>query len=180
MGLSSQLASSSLARPGVCTSSTRPASPYEGQVIYETDTDKVLVWNGSAWYANWNLPWGLVAAPITWATNSKIVNTASPSALLGTITFNAVNNRYYRINWLMDIYQTASAGFYLHLYVNGSFNTALAFSNSAMWGNSYVYRATATASLSLAVYGVHNSGSGSTYFGSVMAPQISVEDIGVA
>jgi hypothetical protein len=33
----------------VCTSSTRPASPYEGQVIYETDTDKTLVWNGSAW-----------------------------------------------------------------------------------------------------------------------------------
>lgn len=49
MGLSSQLASSSLARPGVCTSSTRPASPYEGQVIYETDTDRTLVWNGSGW-----------------------------------------------------------------------------------------------------------------------------------
>jgi hypothetical protein len=36
-------------RPGVCTSSTRPTAPYEGQVIYETDTDKSLVWNGSAW-----------------------------------------------------------------------------------------------------------------------------------
>ena len=36
-------------RPGVCTSSTRPTAPYEGQVIYETDTDKTLVWNGSAW-----------------------------------------------------------------------------------------------------------------------------------
>lgn len=49
MGLSSQLASSSLARPGVCTSSTRPASPYEGQVIYTTDTDLLQIWNGSAW-----------------------------------------------------------------------------------------------------------------------------------
>ena len=36
-------------RPGVCTSGTRPTAPYEGQVIYETDTDKTLVWNGSAW-----------------------------------------------------------------------------------------------------------------------------------
>jgi hypothetical protein len=36
-------------RPGVCTSSTRPTAPYEGQQIYETDTDKLLVWNGSAW-----------------------------------------------------------------------------------------------------------------------------------
>ena len=36
-------------RTGVCTSTTRPTAPYEGQHIYETDTDKVLVWNGSAW-----------------------------------------------------------------------------------------------------------------------------------
>lgn len=49
MGLSSVLAASAIARPGVCTSSTRPASPYEGQVIYETDTDLLRIWNGSAW-----------------------------------------------------------------------------------------------------------------------------------
>jgi hypothetical protein len=49
MPISSFLAPSAIAKPGVCTSSTRPASPYEGQVIYETDTDKTLVWNGSAW-----------------------------------------------------------------------------------------------------------------------------------
>ena len=39
----------SIVKPGVCTSSTRPASPFEGQMIYETDTDKVLVYSGSAW-----------------------------------------------------------------------------------------------------------------------------------
>jgi hypothetical protein len=39
----------SLARPGVCTSLTRPVNPFEGQVIYETDTDDTLVWNGSSW-----------------------------------------------------------------------------------------------------------------------------------
>lgn len=49
MPISSFSAPSAIAKPGVCTSSTRPASPYEGQVIYETDTDKTLVWNGSAW-----------------------------------------------------------------------------------------------------------------------------------
>lgn len=36
-------------RPGICTSTTRPTTPYEGQVIYETDTDRVLVYNNSAW-----------------------------------------------------------------------------------------------------------------------------------
>lgn len=33
----------------VCTSGTRPSSPNEGMTIYETDTDKVLVYSGSAW-----------------------------------------------------------------------------------------------------------------------------------
>jgi len=36
-------------RPGVCTFSTRPTAPYEGQVIYETDTDLSYVWGGAAW-----------------------------------------------------------------------------------------------------------------------------------
>jgi len=36
-------------RPGVCTSSTRPTAPYEGQMIFETDTDMVAIWNGTAW-----------------------------------------------------------------------------------------------------------------------------------
>lgn len=37
-------------RSGVCTSSTRPTAPYEGQMIYETDTDLVRLWNGTTWY----------------------------------------------------------------------------------------------------------------------------------
>ena len=36
-------------KPGVCTSTTRPSNPFEGQMIYETDTDVVAVWNGTAW-----------------------------------------------------------------------------------------------------------------------------------
>lgn len=38
-------------RPGVCTSTTRPVTPYEGQMIYETDTDLLLIWNGTSWKA---------------------------------------------------------------------------------------------------------------------------------
>jgi hypothetical protein len=49
MGLSNYLPSSRIIQPGVCTSTTRPASPYDGQFIYETDTKNTLVWNGSAW-----------------------------------------------------------------------------------------------------------------------------------
>lgn len=33
----------------VCTSSTRPGAPTEGDQIYETDTDRIYVYTGAAW-----------------------------------------------------------------------------------------------------------------------------------
>ena len=36
-------------RPGVCTSSSRPAAPYAGQMIYETNTFRTLQWDGTGW-----------------------------------------------------------------------------------------------------------------------------------
>ena len=49
MPLSSVVGAQSIIKPGVCTSSTRPAVPFEGQVIFETDTDRLYVYNGTAW-----------------------------------------------------------------------------------------------------------------------------------
>ena len=49
MPLSSVLGASSVIRPGVCTSTTRPTVPYTGQLIFETDTSRLAVWTGSAW-----------------------------------------------------------------------------------------------------------------------------------
>ena len=49
MPLSSVIGAQSMLKPGVCTSSTRPASPYTGQMIYESDTNKLRLWNGTAW-----------------------------------------------------------------------------------------------------------------------------------
>jgi len=36
-------------KPGVCTSSNRPANPYDGMMIYETDTNVLAVYDGSSW-----------------------------------------------------------------------------------------------------------------------------------
>jgi hypothetical protein len=33
----------------VVTSSTRPGTPWSGQLIYETDTERTLVWDGTVW-----------------------------------------------------------------------------------------------------------------------------------
>lgn len=50
MGISQQIGASSLIKAGVIeNTANRPASPYEGQVIFQKDTDQLLVWNGTAW-----------------------------------------------------------------------------------------------------------------------------------
>ena len=95
MPLSSVVGAQSIIKPGVCTSSTRPAVPFEGQMIYETDTDKVLVWNGSDWYPNWNLPWGVVGAVQSVAGNLTV--TKSFADVTGSsITWTAVAGRTYK------------------------------------------------------------------------------------
>ena len=50
MGISQQIGASSLIKAGVVdNTANRPASPYEGQVIFQKDTDQLLVWNGTTW-----------------------------------------------------------------------------------------------------------------------------------
>ena len=48
MGLSNSIPNAVL-QQGVCTSTTRPSSPYIGQAVYETDTFSVRIWDGTAW-----------------------------------------------------------------------------------------------------------------------------------
>lgn len=52
---------SALGAPIVCTSTTRPASPTEGMVVYEIDTDRIVVYTGAAWVvklddSGWQIP----------------------------------------------------------------------------------------------------------------------------
>lgn len=49
MSFSQVIGASSAIRPGVVTSSTRPSVPFDGQLIYESDTDRLAAYNGSAW-----------------------------------------------------------------------------------------------------------------------------------
>lgn len=68
-----------------CTSGTRPSSPNDGMTIYETDTDRVLVYNGSTWIrVGWNGTGGRTGGTWTRASNQSINN-----ASLTTITFTA-------------------------------------------------------------------------------------------
>jgi len=98
MGITNQVGASSLIKPGVVdTSANRPASPYEGQVIFQKDTDQLLVWNGTAWYPNWNLPWGQVAYTKTNTTN---ITYTAEAVTITSSSFTAVANRYYRVTYI--------------------------------------------------------------------------------
>lgn len=82
-GLLNKLASStSNVLPTVCTSSTRPGTPYTGQVIYETDTSRTYIYNGSAWKFTTGL-----AAPQKVADNTER-GTLFPSPVQGNQVFN--------------------------------------------------------------------------------------------
>lgn len=70
MPLSSVLGASTLIKPGVVTSSTRPSVPYEGQLIYETDTDRIAAYNGAAWISASGL---VVIKPETSFTSSASI-----------------------------------------------------------------------------------------------------------
>lgn len=59
----------------ICTSSTRPGSPFTGQQIYETNTKLSYVWSGSAWT--------LITPPVT-----IFVQSSQPTA-------NATNDLWF-------------------------------------------------------------------------------------
>lgn len=83
MGLSNYIPSSRIAQSGVCTSSTRPATPYEGQMIYEIDTKRVVIYNGSAWVCPF--PISAINGNITPSVSGSYTNaTASVSIPTGT------------------------------------------------------------------------------------------------
>jgi len=78
------LPSSRLIQPGVCTSTTRPASPFEGQMIYETDTNLLLVYNGSAWVCLTAQSATVLTLENTTSTTYTDLATSGPAVTLNT------------------------------------------------------------------------------------------------
>ena len=89
-------------RPGVCTSTTRPSAPYEGQMIYETDTNRVLVWDNAAWVmiADTDTPPGLqliktqtIGSGVTSVTMTDVFSSefSSYKIVFSNLTFSSVD-----------------------------------------------------------------------------------------
>lgn len=76
----------------VCTSGTRPGSPVEGMVIFETDTDLIQVYDGTSW-----IPFGGVGA---WQTYTPTWTAATTNPVLNNGT---IAGRYLRQGRLVTV-----------------------------------------------------------------------------
>jgi len=105
MPFSSVLGASSVIKPGVCTSTTRPSVPFEGQLIYETDTDRVAAYNGSAWVYTAT---GAIVQVVNSAYSTEVTTTSQTSVTTGlsaTITPTSSLNKVLVIWTLMFLQQ---------------------------------------------------------------------------
>ena len=93
MPISSLSLPDTILKPGVCTSSTRPSAPYEGQTIYETDTDRVMVHNGTGWVV-------LSEPPISFTPTVTNITTAN-----GVLT-----GRYHRSDGWCEVFTSFVLG----------------------------------------------------------------------
>lgn len=112
MGLDNAYGIGSL-RPGVCTSSSRPGSPFDGQVIYETDTNVLSIYDGSSWVTVGDTDFTPFSAWTAW--------TPTVTATSGTFTSVSGSGRYKQIG------KTVFGSIKINIVTNGTAAQAIAF-----------------------------------------------------
>jgi len=120
-------------RPGICTSTTRPTTPYEGQMIYETDTNRVLVWDNAAWVmiADTDTPPGL-----------DLVATLSFSGSSNPFINGCFSSNYDNYKLVVTWYGSASTNIQLRLRYGT--NTSQTGNQYYRYGFYYTYAGTLT------------------------------------
>ena len=123
MGITQNTGASSLIKPGVIdNTAARPASPYEGQVVFQKDTDQLLVWNGTAW-----------VIPNSPAQNPQGLEFITSGTLSGTTTqfqgcFTSTYDNYLIL--LDKIFFSAGADLYYNFMSGASVNSGAEY----YWG----------------------------------------------
>jgi hypothetical protein len=156
MAFSSVIGASSVIKPGVVTSSTRPSAPFVGQLIYETDTARLVAYNGSAWITQNG---GLVpiiptsvsvgGGTATVGTNGQVTFTSATTSLsLNGVFSSAYDN--YRIVYRATYASASSLGARLRI---GTTDTATNYIFASVFTNTGTASAlsTTTTSFGLAI-----------------------------
>lgn len=177
-------------RPGVCLSTSRPTAPYEGQMIYETDTDLVYLWNGTGWVetisALTKAPRGVMG--YVSRISGDLAIAGAPTDLTGmSITFNAVAGRLYRANWFVVANKAAVDRDGSGVVLAKSDNTEVArlalislSGNITMNYSSSAFFTTSTGSTTYKLRMYSYSGNMSVSASSPIPLMFSIEDIGAA
>ena len=106
--------------PAIVTSGTRPGTPVEGQMIYETDTDDIFVYNGTNWVrvhpARLATKTGGVGLTTSGTTASTIVSVVIPA-----------QNFPYRVDVYANVFhtQTVSTDSFALAIKNGAATSAV-------------------------------------------------------
>ena len=107
-------------------------------MIYETDTDQLLVWNGTAWYPNWNLPWGKVAYNEVTANDTTI--TSTEEVQITSSSFTGVAGRQYRMTYYEpQLYNTAATYFVLRIRLTNLAGTEVGRAIPSVSANNYAF-----------------------------------------
>ena len=143
----------------ICTSTTRPSSPFEGMRIYETDTNREYVHSGTAWVVPY--PLGRLASATLTADVTGITAVVYPLSVVATI----LANRRIRVTVTTNV------------SINNTGTTAVGIADNSgtIAAQNYLIQNTTNSAEHIAAEWVHTSGVGgsTTYKMSVFSSQIS-------
>ena len=134
MGITQQIGASSLIKPGVIdNTAARPASPYEGQVIFQKDTDQLLVWNGTAWV--------IPNSPAQNPTGLELISTTTVGTAVSSVTVTgAFSTTYDNYRIVINAMAASVDAAQIRFTINGSTGSTYHLIGTNMdYGSATVY-----------------------------------------
>jgi hypothetical protein len=141
MGLSNYLPNSRISQSGVVPNEAgRPVSPYTGQVIYQLDTLRTLVWNGVAWV---DLSTGTTNQPGLELIKKETITSGTSKEITGAFSADYTNYRIIITNIVTSTVEdtfmrmgTTSSGYYTNSnygqYNSSTFSSG-GLANTSRW-----------------------------------------------
>jgi hypothetical protein len=171
----------------ICTSSTRPASPFVGQQIYETDTKRTLTYDGASW-CRFNQVLGFHELNTAFNT-SATHTTLQDEGLSCSVTYGG--NRYLRVSAKLILYTPGGVNAIRTAFLRGATTifqheaqaTLLQNSDGSSFNPSSVFSTPstgATETFKVQIRALVNNTQVSSYADATFSRQLLVEDIGPA
>ncbi len=93
----------------VVTSTTRPANPFVGLMIYEIDTYKIYTWDGTTWTLPKNVAGGILGTPGTATAGQTVIGQTDLTGLTTTILVGA--GRRIKVSYHLVIARSVIDGY---------------------------------------------------------------------